>query len=80
MTATYLTLLIISSLGPSDKQHMAYSYRSAMECSDVLVANSRAMYEANLMGRCIQTRIVTSTSTPIPRPDNLMEAYRADQS
>ena len=68
MMATYLTLFIVSSLGPSDEQHMAYAYRSAMECSDVLVENSQALYEANLMARCIRTNIITSTSTPVPRP------------
>jgi hypothetical protein len=70
MTATYLTLFIISSLGPSDEQHMAYPYRSAMECSDVLVENSKALYEANLMARCIRTNIITSTSAPVLRPDH----------
>lgn len=76
MIATYLTLLVISSLGPDDDNHIAYAYKDAWECSDMLTTHGRTMHELGLMGRCIQTNIITSTSTPMMRPDNLMEAYR----
>ena len=75
MIATYLTILVVSSLGPDDDNHIAYGYHDAWDCSNILTTHGRTMHELNLMGRCIETRILTSTSTPMERPDNLMEAY-----
>lgn len=76
MIATYLTILVVSMLETDSDQHMAYAYKDRWECSEALGTNANALHEARLMGRCILTNIITSTSTPMERPDNLMEAYR----
>lgn len=75
MIATYLTIFVVSMLDADSDQHMAYAYKDAWDCSEALGANSQALQEARLMGRCIPTNIITSTSTPMERPDNLMEPY-----
>lgn len=75
MTATYLTILVVSSLGPDDYDYVAYLFRDQWDCSDMLGIGAEAWKDNNMMARCVETRIVASTSTPIPRPDNLMEAY-----
>jgi hypothetical protein len=75
MIATYLTILVVSSLGPDDNNPMAYAYKDAWDCSDMLMTHGETMQELGLMGRCIRTNIITSTSTPMMRPDDLMGAY-----
>lgn len=78
MIATYLTIFVVSTLDADSDQHMAYAYKDRWDCSEALGANAQALHEARLMGRCILTNIITSTSTPMERPDNLMEAYTND--
>ena len=75
MIATYLTILVVSTLDADSDQHMAYAYKDVWDCSEALGEQAQALHEARLMGRCIRTSIITSTSTPMERPDNLMESY-----
>ena len=75
MIATYLTILVVSTLGPDDHDYVAHGFKNQWDCSQMLGLGAEVWKENNMMARCVETRIVTSTSTPIPRPDNLMEAY-----
>ena len=75
MIATYLTILVVSTLGPDDYDYVAHGFKDQWDCSDMLGLGAEIWKENNMMARCVETRIVTSTSTPIPRPDDLMEAY-----
>ena len=76
MIATYLTILVVSSLGPDDYDYVAYPFKDQWDCSQMLGLGAEIWKENEMMARCVETRIVTSTSTPLERPDNLMEAYR----
>lgn len=74
MIATYLTILIVSNLhGEGD--YVAYAMHDKWACSDMLEAGGKIWAENDMMARCVETNILTSTSAPIPRPDNLMDAY-----
>jgi len=73
--ATYLTILVVSSLGPDDYDYVAYPFKDQWDCSQMLGLGADVWHENNMMARCIKTRIITSTSTPMQRPDNLMERY-----
>ena len=75
MIATYLTILVVSSLGPDDYDYVAYPFKDQWDCSHALGIGAEVWKENNMMARCVETRIVTSTSTPMMRPDDLMEAY-----
>ena len=75
MIATYLTILVVSSLGPDDYDYVAYPFKDQWDCSQMLGLGAEIWKQNNMMARCVETRIVTYTSMPIPRPDDLMEAY-----
>jgi hypothetical protein len=78
MIATYLTILVVSSLGPDDHDYVAYPFKGQWDCSRALGIGAEVWKENNMMARCVEARIVTSTSTPIERPDDLMEG-RGDE-
>ena len=76
MNATFATILLVSPLTAQDPYHSYYEiYDSAFACSEVITERAPDFYEANMMAQCIVTNKPTSTSAPVPRPDNLMEAY-----
>ena len=75
MNATYATVLIVSALIGQEHDYVAEVYRDQATCSHVLGLFSEVWTEHEMMARCIKTNIITSTSLPVPRPDNLMEAY-----
>lgn len=75
MIATYLTIFVVSMLEADSDQHMAYAYKDLWDCSNALGEYAQELQQAGFMGRCIETNIITSTSTPMERPDNLMEFY-----
>ena len=75
MIATYLTILVVSSLGPDDYDYVAYPFKDVWDCGDALLVGADAWKQNDMMAQCLRTNIVTSTSTPIERPDNLMEDY-----
>jgi hypothetical protein len=75
MIATYLTILVVSSLGPDDYDYVAYPFKDQWDCSHMLGLGAEVWKENEMMARCVETRIVTSTSTPMMRPDDLMERY-----
>jgi hypothetical protein len=78
--ATYLTILVVSSLGPDDYDYAAYPFKDIWDCSQMLGLGAELWKENNMMARCVETRIVASVSTPIERPDDLMEAYDGDHN
>ena len=78
MIATYLTILVVSSLGPDDYDYVAYPFKDQWDCSQMLGLGAEVWKDNQMMARCVETRIVTSTSTPMERPDSLMEAYTND--
>ena len=71
MIATYLTILVVSSLGPDDYDYVAYPFKDQWDCSQMLGLGAEVWKDNQMMARCVETRIVTSTSTPMERPDNL---------
>lgn len=76
MNATYVTIMLMSSMTPHEPYYYSYDlYSSAWECSEALAERQDRFYENNMMAQCLRTNVPTSTSTPIPRPDNLTEAY-----
>ena len=75
MIATYLTILVVSSLGPDDYDYVAYPFKDQLDCSQMLGLGAEVWKDNQMMARCVETRIVTSTSTPMERPDSLMEAF-----
>lgn len=76
MNATFATILLVSPVMAQEPYLSYYEiYDSAFACSEVITERSDDLYESNMMAQCIVTNKPTSTSAPIPRPDNLMEAY-----
>ena len=76
MNATFATILLVSPLTAQEPYHSYYEiYDSAFACSEVITDMAPDLYEANMMAQCIETNKPTSTSAPVPRPNNLMESY-----
>ena len=75
MEATYATILLVSALRGEPQDHVAHAFKSEWDCSQMLGLGADVWHDNNMMARCIKTRIITSTSTPMMRPDDLMEAY-----
>lgn len=75
MIATYLTILVVSSLGPDDYDYVAYPFKDQWDCGHALGLGAETWQQNEMMARCVETRIVASVSTPMERPDNLMEPY-----
>ena len=76
MNATFATILLVSPLTAQEPYHSYYEiYDSAFACSEVITEMAGDLYEANMMAQCIETNKPTSTSAPVPRPDNLLEPY-----
>jgi len=76
MNATFATILLVSPLTAQEPYHSYYEiYDSAFACSEVITEMSEDLYEANMMAQCIMTNKPTSTSAPVPRPNNLMEFH-----
>lgn len=75
MIATYLTILVVSSLGPDDYDYVAYPFKDQWDCSQMLGLGAETWKDNQMMARCVETRIVTSTTTPMERPDSLIEAF-----
>lgn len=76
MNATFATILLVSPITAQDPYHSYYEiYDSAFACSEVITERASDFYEANMMAQCIVTNKPTSTSAPVPRPENLMEPH-----
>ena len=76
MNATFLTILLVSPVTAQVPYHSYYElYDSAFACSEVITEMAGDLYAANMMAQCIVTNKPTSTSAPVPRPENLMDAY-----
>jgi hypothetical protein len=75
MNATYATILLVSALHGDPYDYTAVAFRNQADCGRALGLFSEVWKDNDMMARCIRTNIVTSSSAPIPRPDDLMEAY-----
>lgn len=75
MNATYATILLVSALHGDPYDYAATAFRTQEDCGRALGLGAEIWKENEMMARCVETRIVTSTSTPMERPDDLMEAY-----
>ena len=69
MQATYATVLIVSALIGPERDYVAYVFHDQQTCSQAIALFADTWTEHDLMARCIETRIITSTSTPIPNPN-----------
>ena len=70
MIATYLTLLIVAS-DSGDPTYATIPYGTREQCEFAMVLNADVWAENGLMSQCYVTHLVTSTSTPVPRPEGL---------
>ena len=72
MIATYLTLLIVSSAS-GEPTYATIPYETREQCEFAMVMNADVWVENGMMSQCYVTHLVTSSSAPVPRPDDLME-------
>lgn len=74
MVAEYLTLLVISSVN-DDTVYGAIPFQRYEDCEFSMDINTEIITSNDMMLQCLETNIVTKSPVPVPRPDNLMEAY-----